>query len=120
MQNSLGDDFNTTQGRILTIDERVYQIALRKKKMSDTILEAVRESAIDCAIHNADDTLCILQNVKSENKYDLINTDERVQGIVNYNGKIYYTFDHDKTYLYDQNGVLKLRLKSDGKYHATV
>jgi hypothetical protein len=119
VQSSLGDDFSPTLKEIITIDQRIYQIALRKKKMSDTILKAVRETAIDCEIHNAQDTLCLLQNVKSADKTLLV-TDDIARATVTYNKKQYFMLDHDKTYLYDQAGTPLMKLQADGKSYANL
>jgi len=46
------DNKPVIDSNVLTTDEVLYEICLNKKMVSDSILNAVKETAIDCTIHN--------------------------------------------------------------------
>jgi len=53
IQTADGDD-GTGEKRILTSDQRVLDVALRKEKIAKELLDIMKESSIDCALNAAD------------------------------------------------------------------
>ena len=50
---SKGDRSKENKELIFTSDETLYEISMRKKRISNSILKAIKETSIDCSVYSA-------------------------------------------------------------------
>ena len=71
-------DYQQDIRRAISTDERLYKIMLRKKRLMDQFLNALKISAIDCHEHYGDKSKCLTMKTKKQKQR--LNLDELVTG----------------------------------------
>ena len=49
---SKGDRSKEDKDKIFTSDETLYEISMRKKRISNSILKAIKETSVDCSVYS--------------------------------------------------------------------